>query len=97
MHTHRKVKIKSWEDPVEIGEKRLYTHVMSEPLQQYHDISEQGMALRRSETSASLAKIKDRFTVKGEGIQSHSSKIPSPSSHPPQVPDLLWHKPTAHL
>jgi len=30
MHTQRKGKIKSWEDPVEIGEKRLYTQVMSE-------------------------------------------------------------------
>lgn len=29
-HTQSKVKMKSWEDPVEIGEKRLYSQVMSE-------------------------------------------------------------------
>lgn len=30
IYTQRKEKIKSWEDPVEIGGKRLYTQVMSE-------------------------------------------------------------------
>lgn len=30
IHTQRKGKIKSWEDPLEIGKKRLYTQVMSE-------------------------------------------------------------------
>lgn len=30
IHTKRKGKIKSWEDPLEIGKKTLYTQVMSE-------------------------------------------------------------------
>lgn len=52
------------------------------------------MALRRSKTSESLAKIKDGFAVEGGGIQSHGSQETQPQlTSPPQVPDLPQHKP----
>lgn len=84
-HTERKGKMKSWEDPVEIGEKRLYTQVMSETcvpishLRARH--GSQGF-----ETSAFLAKIKDGFAVAGRGIQSHGSQETQPQLVSPPGP-----------
>lgn len=44
------------------------------------------MALRRSETSGSRAKIKDKFAVEGGGIQSHGSQDIQPQLAYPTGP-----------
>lgn len=47
------------------------------------------MGLRRSETSGSLAKIKDEFQVEGGEIQSHSSQETQPQLEFPTGPRSL--------
>lgn len=84
-HTERKGKMKSWEDPAEIGEKRLYTQVMSEACVPVSHLGARHGS-QGFETSAFLAKIKDGFAVEGRGIQSHGSQETQPQLMTPLGP-----------
>lgn len=82
-HTERKGKMKSWEDPAEIGERRLYTQVMSEACVPVSHLGARHGS-QGFETSAFLAKIQDGFAVEGRGIQSHGSQETQPQLMSPR-------------